>query len=63
MVNADTFVGMSKSAGQNKAEALNLVFRLVSVNGETFLGLPEDTRDDRVCVEVNATKITKAIIQ
>jgi hypothetical protein len=57
------FVGLSKVGAQNKAEAKNLVFRLVSVNGETYLGYPEDSRDDRVCVEIVNGKVVKAEIR
>ena len=50
MTDADQMKGMEKRAAQNFAERKNLIFRLVSVNGETFLGKPEDVRTDRDCV-------------
>ena len=63
MANADTFVGLTKKGAQNKAESENLIFRLVSIDGAHFLGYPEDTRDDRVCVEIANGSVTKATIQ
>ena len=63
MADASTFVGMTKKGAQNKAEEMNLIFRLVSVDGSSYLGYPEDTRDDRVCVEIDKGAVTKATIQ
>jgi hypothetical protein len=63
MAKAEDYVGMTKKDAQNKAEADNLVFRLVSVDGETFLGLPEDVREDRVCVVIKNGKVEEATIQ
>lgn len=63
MANADTFVGLTKKGAQNKAEAENLLFRLVRIDGADFLGYPEDTRDDRVCVEIDNGNVSKATIQ
>lgn len=60
---SNEFIGMSKVGAQNRAESKNWVFRLVSVNGEVFLGYPEDTRDDRVCVEIVNGKVVKAEIR
>lgn len=63
MANADTFVGLTKKGAQNKAEEMNLIFRLVRIDGADFLGYPEDTRDDRICVEIDNGSVTKATIQ
>jgi len=60
---ANEFVGMGKRPAQNLAESKGYIFRLVSVDGEQVLGYPEDQRDDRVCVEVVATKVVKAVIR
>lgn len=61
---ADRFLGVSKHKAHDMAEQLNLVFRLVSVNGEVFLGYPTDgVRSDRVCAELVNGVITKAVIQ
>lgn len=56
------FKGMGKRAAQNLAEAKNLIFRLVSTDGETILGKPEDVRTDRVCVTIVKDKIDEAWI-
>lgn len=60
MAGSNDFVGMTKKGAQNLAEARNLVFRLVSVDGEKYLGYPEDLRDDRLCVEIVDGKVAKA---
>lgn len=62
-MNTDLFVGMTKKSAQDLAESKFLIFRLVSIDGETYLGYPEDTRTDRLCVEINDSKISKAVIQ
>lgn len=53
---------MGKRAAQNLAEAKNLIFRLVSANGETILGKPEDVRTDRLCVIIVNDKVDDAWI-
>jgi len=63
MATAEEFVGLSKSRAQDVAEYKSLVFRLVSVDGETFLGYPEDTRTDRICIEIEKGKVVIATIQ
>lgn len=51
---ADAYFGLTKKAAQNKAEAENKVFRLVSIGDEKYLGEPEDgPRTDRVCVKLD----------
>lgn len=62
MTDAEQMKGMEKRAAQNFAERKNLIFRLVSVNGETFLGKPEDARTDRVCVEIVDNRVVDAYI-
>jgi len=63
MVNASDFIGLSKKKAQDVCEARSLIFRLVSVDGEHFLGYPEDVRDDRVCVEIKKEKVVAAKVQ
>jgi hypothetical protein len=63
MVNVSDLVGLGKRDAQNKSELKNLIWRLVSVNGERFLGWPEDKREDRVCVEIVNEKVVSAVIQ
>lgn len=62
MTNTEQFKGMGKRAAQNLAEAKNLIFRLVSANGEVILGKPEDARVDRVCVVIENDKVAEAWI-
>jgi len=54
------FVGMSKKRAQDVAELKNMLFRLISVDGVPFLSYPEDERTDRVCVEIENSKVVKA---
>lgn len=62
-MDTQAFIGMGKRRAQNEAEARNLIFRLVSVDGEKVLGYPEDDpREDRVCVEIENDKVSKATI-
>lgn len=62
-LNADKFLGMTKKGAQGEAEKANLIFRLIRVDGETFYSYPEDVREDRLCVEIDNGKVTKASIQ
>jgi hypothetical protein len=62
-MNEETFLNLSKKAAQDVAEKSNLIFRLVSIDGKRFLGYPEDVRDDRVCIELENNKVTKALLQ
>ena len=63
-MNASDFLGLSKRSAQDKAEQLNLIFRLVSVDGVDYLGLPtDDVRTDRICVVLFGGVVTQATIQ
>lgn len=62
-MNADKFLGLTKKGAQNLAESSNLIFRLIKVDGQDFLAYPDDERTDRVCVEIENGKVTKANIQ
>jgi hypothetical protein len=61
-MNIEEYVGLSKKSAQNKAEAQNLIFRLITIDGEPYLGFPEDVRDDRVCCEIVDGKVAKAYV-
>jgi len=63
MATPEEFIGVSKHKAQDLAEYKSLVFRLVSVDGEVFLGYPEDVRTDRICVEIEKGKVVTATIQ
>jgi hypothetical protein len=60
-MNVEDFVGLGKKPAQNLAENNNLIFRLISVDGENYLGYPEDNREDRICVELISNKVVKAV--
>lgn len=56
-------MGLTKKGAQNLAEARNLIFRLIKIDGENFLPYPEDTRADRVCVEIENGKVAEVTFQ
>lgn len=57
------FLGMSKYRAQNKAEANNLIFRLIRIDDRPMFSYPADKREDRVCVEIDNGEITKVVFQ
>lgn len=59
----EKFLNLPKRDAQNLAERNNLIFRLISVDGEPYFPYPEDQRADRVCVEVEKNKVVKATMQ
>ena len=63
MTTAEEFIGASKYKAQDLAEFKSLVFQLVSIDKEIFLGYPEDVRTDRICIEIERGKVVAAIIQ
>jgi hypothetical protein len=63
MSNANSFLGLTKKSAQNKAEEMNLIFRLIRIDSESYYAYPEDKREDRVCVEIDNGAVTKASIQ
>ena len=63
MATANDFLGKTKKDAQNIAESKNLIFRLIRIDEEPYLAYPEDTRDDRICVEIDAGKVTSAAIR
>lgn len=62
-VSANDFVGLTKKGAQNKAEACNLIFRLIRVDSENYLTYPDEKRTDRVCVEIDDGKVSKASLE
>jgi hypothetical protein len=59
----EQFLGLTKKGAQQKAEQMNLIFRLISVNGEPMFSYPSDIRTDRICVEINNGAVTVAKLQ
>lgn len=58
----EKFVGLTKKSAQDLADRNNLIFRLISIDNEPYMGYPEDERTDRVCVEIVKGVITKAVL-
>ena len=59
----NTFIGKSKKSAQDLAEKNNMIFRLISSDGQQFFPYPNDNRSDRICVELENGKVVKASIQ
>jgi hypothetical protein len=57
------FIGLTKKGAQQKAEQLNLIFRLISVDGNAMFSYPSDQRSDRICIEINNGAVTVAKLQ
>jgi hypothetical protein len=60
---ATNFVGLSKKEAQDLADQLNLIFRLIRVDEKNTQNYPEDEREDRICIEIDKGKISKAVLQ
>lgn len=56
-------MGLSRKSAQNLADVKDMIFRLISVDGEPYLSYPEDIREDRVCVEITDGKVSRALVQ
>jgi hypothetical protein len=60
---SEDFLGLTKKGAQDKAEAKNLIFRLIRKDEQTFFSYPTDNRIDRICVEIDKGQVTKAVFQ
>lgn len=56
------FIGLTKKSAQNKADAMSLTFRLIRIDNQEFFKMPEEAREDRICIEIDRGEVTKAII-
>ena len=65
IMQAEDFLSLSKKQAQDLAESKYMIFHLVRIDDERFFDYPseEDKRFDRICVEIDRGKITKAVIQ
>ena len=59
----EDYLGLTKKQAQDRSEGKNMIFRLISIDGESFFSYPEDTRTDRVCVVIEKGLVVKATIQ
>jgi hypothetical protein len=62
-MNKEQFLKLPKKDAQDLAEKMNLIFRLVSSDGRKILGMPEDERDDRICVSLEKGIVKEAVLQ
>lgn len=67
MTTASDFLGLTKKGAQNLAEARNMIFRLIRIDAEHYYkypkDVPEETRTDRICVEIDDGKVSKATLE
>ena len=66
IVSSNIFMGLTKQSAQNLSEAKNMIFQLISIDGEPFFSYPsvdDPVRTDRVFVEIEKGKVVKASIQ
>ena len=63
METSERFIGLTKRQSYTLAERLNLIPHLVRMDERQLFGYPEDTRDDRVCLEFDERKVSRATIQ
>lgn len=62
-MNSEQFLDLSKKDAQNLAEKMNLIFRLIRIEDRYFFGYPKgEGRGDIVCVEIEKSKVVKAVI-
>lgn len=62
IITTDEFIGLTKKQAQDKAESKNLIFRLIKINGRDFFDYPEETRTDRICIEIENDRVSKATL-
>jgi len=62
-MNTEQFLGLTKRQSYSLAEKLGLMPHLVRMDERKLFGYPEDKRDDRVCLEFDSRKVTKATLQ
>ena len=61
-MNVKDYIGLTKKRAQDKAEADNLIFRLLKIDNEDFFSFPTDKRTDRICIEITKGVVSKAVI-
>lgn len=57
------FLGLTKRSAQNLAEQHNLLFHLIRIDDSDFFSYPEESRTDRICVEIDKGAVSKATLQ
>lgn len=62
-LDAAQFIEKSKKGAQDLAERKGLLFRHIRTDQNNLMSYPEDVRTDRICIEIDNGKVTKATIQ
>lgn len=61
-MSSSEFLGRSKKSVQDLAERHGMVFRFIRVDSEDSFDYPNEYRKDRICVEIDAGRVTEASI-
>ena len=62
-MNSEQFLGLTKKDAQSLADKMDLIFRLIRIGDKDFFSYPEEEgRGDIICVELDNSKVTKALI-
>lgn len=59
----EQFIGLTKRQSYELAERLGLMPHLVRMDERMLFGYPNDVRDDRICLEFDLRKVSKARVQ
>ena len=67
-ISSDMFLNKTKKSSQDLAEKHSIIYRLIRINNENFMSYPDSSDDrskmmDRVCIEIDNGKVTKAVFQ
>ena len=62
-MSSEKFLGLGKKAAQDLADRMNLIFRLIRIGDKDFFKYPDgEGSGDIICVELDNSKVTKALI-
>lgn len=60
----EEYIGLGKKSAQNLAERDNYIFHLIRVDDRNFFPYPsdEESRGDKICIEIEKGKVVKATL-
>lgn len=64
-ISSELFLNKTKKGSQDLAEKNNLIYRLIRIDNENYVPYPSESDDrseikDRICIEIDNGKVTKA---
>lgn len=60
---SEQFLGLTKRQSYDLAEKLGLMVRIIRMGEKPLLPYPNDVRDDRICLELDERRVSKAVVQ